>query len=96
MSFRPVLGVENITKNASASTTVSPASSRKLFAIFFELLTRDVGSGFTLRRTPHDLPQLRSPSRRLWLLYFRRLGLVLELWQFERVMTAIARVIQPA
>jgi hypothetical protein len=41
----------------------------------FELLTLDVGSGFTLRRTVHDLPQLRSPSGRLWFLYFCSLGL---------------------
>src|ERR1700716_2201458 len=55
-----------------------PRKQEKAFgAILSELLTLDVGSGFTLRRTVHDLPQLRSPSRRLWLLYFRRLGLTL-------------------
>src|SRR5260370_33467436 len=34
-------------------------------------------SGFTLRGTLHDLPQLRSPSRGPWLLYFRSFGLTL-------------------
>src|SRR4029077_7460316 len=68
-----------------------PRKQEKAFgAILSELLTLDVGSGFTLRRTAHDLAQLRSPSRRLWLLYFRRLGLPLA---FDtRVLLAILRL----